>query len=163
MRWMTDRRIRDVAVMPLDRSGSDLDMMEIHFPAGIPASLRATLEVAATSASAAWRRRQRGRIARILSASPAIAERLSAEEPALRPSPLSPVNPLGLTAAELRICVLFRDGHPVNDLARHLRISDSTLRTHLRSIYAKAGVGGQVDLVRLLLAAGSESPARLAG
>jgi DNA-binding CsgD family transcriptional regulator len=161
VRWMADRRFRDVAVLPLDRSGSDLDLMEIHFPTVIPASLRGTLEVAAAAASAAWRRRQKGRIARLLSVAPALAERLSAAEPALAPTPLSPANPLGLTAAETRICVLFRDGHPMHDLARQLRISESTLRTHLRSIYAKAGVGGQVDLVRLLLATGSEPQARL--
>jgi DNA-binding CsgD family transcriptional regulator len=163
LRWMADRSFRDVAVMPLDRTGADLDLMEIHFPAAVPPSLRATLEVAAASASAAWRRREKGRIARLLSATPALAERLSGAEPPTMLSPLSPANPLGLTAAELRICVLFRDGHPTHDLASYLRISESTLRTHLRSIYAKAGVGGQVDLVRLLLSAGTEQKTWQAG
>jgi DNA-binding CsgD family transcriptional regulator len=159
LRWMADRRFRDVAVMPLDRTGSDFDLIEIHFHAAIPASSRATLEVAAASASAAWRRRQKGRIARLLSATLALTERLSAAEPSTMLSPLSSANPLGLTAAELRICVLFRDGHPTHDLARHLGVSESTLRTHLRNIYAKAAVGGQVDLVRLLLSTGAEQQA----
>jgi DNA-binding CsgD family transcriptional regulator len=163
LRWMADRRLRDAAVVPLDRAGSDLDILEIHLPAALSPTLRAELEVAATAMSAAWRRRQKGRIARLLSATPAIAERLAQEAPAARPSPLSPVNPLGLTAAELRICVLFRDGHPPHQMAQHLKLSESTLRTHLRSIYAKAGVAGQLDLVRLLLAAEPDKPPRMAG
>jgi DNA-binding CsgD family transcriptional regulator len=163
LRWMADRRLRDSAVIPLDRGGSDLDILEIHFPAALSPAFRAELEVAATAMSAAWRRRQKGRIARLLSATPAIAERLAQEAPAARPSPLSPVNPLGLTAAELRICVLFRNGHPPHQMAQHLKVSESTLRTHLRSIYAKAGVGGQLDLVRLLLAAEPDKPPRMAG
>jgi DNA-binding CsgD family transcriptional regulator len=163
LRWMADRRLRDAAVIPLDRAGADLDLVEIHVPAPLSPALHAELEVAATAMSVAWRRRQRGRIARLLSASPAIAERLAQDAPAARLSPLSPANPLGLTAAELRICVLFRNGHPAHQMAQHLKVSDSTLRTHLRSIYAKAGVGGQVDLVRLLLAAEPDGPSRMAG
>jgi DNA-binding CsgD family transcriptional regulator len=162
LRWMADRRLRDAVIIPLDRSGTDLDIIEIHVPALLSATLRAELEVAAMAMSIAWQRRQKGRIARLLSATPAIAERL-AQDVAARPSPLSPANPLGLTAAELRICVLFRNGHPAHQMALHLKVSESTLRTHLRSIYAKAGVGGQLDLVRLLLAAEPDKPPRMAG
>jgi DNA-binding CsgD family transcriptional regulator len=163
LRWMADRRLRDTAVIPLDRAGSDLDLLELHFAAPLSAPLRAELDVAATAMSAAWQRRQKGRIARLLSATPAIAERLAQDAPGTQPSPLSPANPLGLTAAELRICVLFRNGHPPQQMAQHLKVSESTLRTHLRSIYAKAGVAGQLDLVRLLLAAEPDKPPRMAG
>jgi DNA-binding CsgD family transcriptional regulator len=163
LRWMADRRLRDTVVIPLDRAGTDLDLIEIHFPAVLPSPLRGELDVAAMAMAAAWQRRQKGRIARLLSATPAIAERLAQDAPAARPSPLSPANPLGLTAAELRICVLFRNGHPPQQMAQHLRVSESTLRTHLRSIYAKAGVAGQLDLVRLLLSAEPDKPPRLAG
>ncbi len=48
-------------------------------------------------------------------------------------------------------------------MAQHLKVSESTLRTHLRSIYAKAGVAGQLDLVRLLLSADPDKPPRMAG
>ncbi len=163
LRWTADRRLRDTAVIPLDRSGSDLDLLEIHFPAVLSSTLRAELAVAATAMSVAWQRRQKGRIARILSATPALAERLAQDTLVARPSPLSPANPLGLTAAELRICVLFRNGHPPQQMAQHLKVSESTLRTHLRSIYAKAGVAGQLDLVRLLLSADPDKPPRMAG
>ena len=164
LRWMADRRLRDTAVIPLDRAGLRPRHPRTPSPRGpVSATLRAELDVAATAMSAAWQRRQKGRIARLLSATPAIAERLAQEASTARPSPLSPANPLGLTAAELRICVLFRNGHPAHEMAQHLKVSESTLRTHLRSIYAKAGVGGQLDLVRLLLAADPDKPPRMAG
>lgn len=163
LRWSADRRLKDAAVVPLDRSGTSLDLLELHFPSRLDAPLRADLEVAVSSASAAWRRREKGRIARLLSATPAIAERLAQEVPSPSPSPLSPANPLGLTAAEMRICALMSAGHPAHAMTSHLKISESTLRTHLRSIYAKAGVGGQVDLVRLLLSASTGERTSQAG
>jgi DNA-binding CsgD family transcriptional regulator len=163
LRWMADRRLRDAAVVPLDKTGTEADTLELHFTAPVSRPLHVSLEMAAVAASAAWRRRQKGRIARILSAAPAVADRLSLEIPAHRQSPLSAANPLRLTAAELRICILFRNGHPPQDMARHLKISDSTLRTHLRSIYAKAGVTGQVALVRLLIAVETDGESRRAG
>ncbi len=163
LRWMADRRFRDAAVVPLDTSETEADMLELHFTGSLPRPLHVSLETVAMAASAAWRRRPKGRIARILSATPAVADRLAQEIPSHGQSPLSAANPLGLTAAELRICILFRNGHPAQDMARHLKISDSTLRTHLRSIYAKAGVTGQVALVRLLIAGETDGAPRMAG
>jgi hypothetical protein len=43
------------------------------------------------------------------------------------------------------------------------KASQSTRRVHLSSIYAKAAVAGQLDLVRLLFAAEPDKPPRLAG
>lgn len=161
--WSADRRLKDAAVVPLDRSSNSLDLLELHFPSVLDAPLRAELEIAAVAASAAWRRRAKGRIARLLSATPGITERLAREVQSDRVSPLSPANPLGLTAAEMRICALLSSGYPAHAMTSHLKISESTLRTHLRSIYAKAGVGGQVDLVHLLLSSGTGQPAWQAG
>jgi DNA-binding CsgD family transcriptional regulator len=160
--WMADRRLRDTVVVPLDRSGTDLDILEIHFQAPVSQSLRASLEVAAIAASTAWRRRQKGRISRLLSAAPSIAGRVERQGEADRTSPLAPGNPLDLTGAEMRVCVLLRNGHSSREMTDILRISDSTLRTHLRSVYAKVGVSGQMELVRLLLSTGPDIPSRLA-
>lgn len=42
-------------------------------------------------------------------------------------------------------------GHDLPQAGKALGIADSTLRSHLRSIFAKTGVAGQVGLLRLLL------------
>ena len=103
----------------------------------------------AAAAAEAWGRRPEGRIARILRAAPAINENLSLGRQTVHP--LSESNPLGLTAAEVRICGMMQRGVDLTEASKSLAIADSTLRSHLRSIFAKAGVAGQVGLVRMLL------------
>jgi len=47
---------------------------------------------------------------------------------------------------------MMQSGLTTTDLMENARISESTLRTHLRNIYSKTEVSGQLELVRLLLA-----------
>lgn len=152
-RWLSDRGIREVAAIPLDRDGMETDILELYMPVPLRAQSRTHLECLASAAATAWSRRQKGRISRVLSAMPAVTERLAQELTPRGATLLSPSNPANLTAAEMRICAMFSAGHSTTDLTRALQISDSTLRTHLRNIYAKTGVSGQVELVRVLLSA----------
>jgi DNA-binding CsgD family transcriptional regulator len=55
-----------------------------------------------------------------------------------------------LTAAELRIATLFFEGHDPVEIAGQLKLSEHTVRTHLRNIYAKCGVRGQAELMKKL-------------
>jgi DNA-binding CsgD family transcriptional regulator len=152
-RWMSDRRFREVAIIPLSWSETEIDILELYLPARLSAHVRAHLECVAAAVAAAWARREKGMITRRLSAAPAIsgtAARTNHDAVSL----LSPSNPSRLTAAEMRICGMVESGATTSDISRTLRISESTLRTHLRSIYAKTGVGGQVELVHALLRSG---------
>jgi DNA-binding CsgD family transcriptional regulator len=151
LRWMGDRGIRQVAAIPLDRTDIELDAIELYFSKPLPDDLRANLEIVAATAMHAWRRRRKGRIARLLRATPAIAERMAQPLMPAAISPLSSSNPFNLTAAEMRICGLLQGGHSSASVMGNLQISEPTLRTHLRNIYAKTGTRGQVDLVRVLL------------
>lgn len=54
-----------------------------------------------------------------------------------------------LTAAEARVARAIVAGETVETLAVRQRISESTVRSQLKSIYAKTGMKGQIDLVRL--------------
>jgi DNA-binding CsgD family transcriptional regulator len=57
----------------------------------------------------------------------------------------------GLTGAELRVLLgLAEDATPA-DIARRYGIAPSTVRTHLKSLFAKTGAKRQKDLVKLLL------------
>lgn len=147
--WMEARGFRDAMLIPLSSVGEKTDVLEFYLTVPLDRLRRSGVETLAVAMADAWGRRPQGRIARILHAAPAIQERLSHGRPV--GDPLSESNPLGLTAAELRICGMIRQGSPLAEAGQTLGIADSTVRTHLRSIFAKAGVAGQVGLVRILL------------
>lgn len=55
----------------------------------------------------------------------------------------------GLTPAEIRVAELLVGGYDRPAAARVLGVSEQTLRTHGKAIFAKMGINRQVDLVRL--------------
>ncbi len=55
-----------------------------------------------------------------------------------------------LTSREWAVVTRLLDGQRVSAIAADLFVSQSTVRNHLSSIYAKLGVHSQVDLIRLL-------------
>jgi len=55
-----------------------------------------------------------------------------------------------LTSREWAVLTRLLDGQRVSAIAADLFLSHSTVRNHLSSIYAKLGVDGQVDLIRLM-------------
>ena len=57
----------------------------------------------------------------------------------------------GLTGAELRVLLGLADGATPADIAQRYGIAPSTVRTHLKSLFAKTGAKRQKDLVKLLL------------
>jgi len=63
-----------------------------------------------------------------------------------------------LTSREWAVLTRLLDGQRVPAIAADLYVSQSTVRNHLSSIYAKLGVHSQVDLIRLLRH-GTKSPA----
>lgn len=151
-RWLEDRGLREVSVIPLDSAEPECTLLELYHAAPPSQAAGALLVDVAEALVAAWSRRRSGLIARLLAATPALADRARGGRGAGQAPLLSPSNPRGLTAAETRICQMIRCGYNIGEILERSRISKSTLRTHLRSIYAKAEVSGHVGLVRLLLA-----------
>ena len=58
---------------------------------------------------------------------------------------------LRLTRMEARVSARLAEGLSVNEIAGALGVRISTVRTHLKSAYAKTGARGQTDLIRLAL------------
>lgn len=56
----------------------------------------------------------------------------------------------GITGRELEICMLVKDGKENGEIAGRLFISPHTVKTHLRSIFAKAGVNTRAKLMAAL-------------
>jgi DNA-binding CsgD family transcriptional regulator len=57
----------------------------------------------------------------------------------------------GLTPTEAKVACEFAMGHSYRQVARHLNISEDTVRAHIKQIYPKTRVNRQSDLVRLVL------------
>lgn len=148
-RWLEIRGITEVVVIALGPEGDAMDLLELHLTHRLTPAQRSRLADLAEALTFAWGRRPEGRVVRMLSDAPAIAQRLGAPPPPA--GPLSVANPWRLTPTEMRICGLIRDGLAVTDIVDKIGVAESTLRSHLRNIYAKAGVSGQVGLLRSLL------------
>lgn len=56
----------------------------------------------------------------------------------------------GLSSREAQIVAYVAQGYNAPYIAERLAISDSTVRSHLRVVYQKAGVGSRMELVELL-------------
>ena len=57
---------------------------------------------------------------------------------------------LGLTAAESRVAVLLAQGMSVREIAVATGRRESTIRTHVKHMFAKHEISRQADLVRLV-------------
>ena len=58
---------------------------------------------------------------------------------------------LGLTPTESRVAVMLAEGHSVREIAAAIQRKESTIRYHVKRIFAKQGLKRQADLVRLVL------------
>ena len=74
-------------------------------------------------------------------------------EPARRGhiDPVVVARTLGLTPTESRVAVRLAEGQTVRDIAAATGRKEGSIRWHLKRIYDKRGLSGQVDLVRLVL------------
>ena len=75
------------------------------------------------------------------------------QKPELSPSAelLGDANPARLSRAEFRVCLMLSRGLSLKVVREQLGIGESTLRTHLRSIYAKTNTENQAELLYRLL------------
>lgn len=56
----------------------------------------------------------------------------------------------GLTAAELRLCLSLTDGLTAADYSEKYRVTDNTVRSQLKAVFAKTNTRRQGDLLRLI-------------
>ena len=63
---------------------------------------------------------------------------------------LEPSNPAKLSRCEFRVCTMIKYGLTTKAIAQELSVHQSTIRSHLRSIYSKTGVNGQMELLHRL-------------
>lgn len=131
----------------LDRSTSNADFLEIHFGHPIREGFAQYMSLVGPVLSDCWKKRALGRFAEAKLAKAPVKP----ETPASK-NILSLDNPCRLSRAEYRVCSLLARGLNNNALVSELSVTMSTLRTHLRNIYAKTETCSQSELVHALLA-----------
>lgn len=59
-----------------------------------------------------------------------------------------------LTERECEVFALLAQARTVEDIARHLEISDNTVKTHIKRIYKKMGIHSRQDVIDFALSNG---------
>lgn len=62
-----------------------------------------------------------------------------------------------LSDRELEVAAAYVDGQTYKEIARHLKIAPSTVRTHLRTVYRKLGVTSRMELLSALSPTGDSA------
>ena len=157
--WQLSRGIKEVAVMILAGNQHRFDYVEFHFERALELSERFEIEALLPTIIRSWAGRKSGLVTsarmddRIYRArANADADRLKWDAPILGMS-----NPAKLSRAEFRVCLLLSRGLSVKGLTDELGLSEATVRTHLRSIFAKTQTSSQAELLYRILSSGPES------
>ena len=156
--WRGRRGVTEIVVMPLAQSAQQSDYIEFHFSRALAKSERIEVEALVPTIVRSWGGRKPGLV------TGAVAnERLSqARHRALNMRPdwdtplLGMSNPANLSRAEFRVCLLVSRGLSVRGMCKELGLSDSTVRTHLRAIYAKTGTSSMAELLYRVLSGGRD-------
>lgn len=158
--WRRDRQMVEIAVLVLASDQRHSDFLELHFRNPLTGVALETLNSLAQALAYAWTQRNEAYVMQlVLNAKNRNAP--PRQEPA-RPI-LDSSNPLHLSRAEFRICMLAGRGMHAKEIAQELSLQESTVRCHLRNIYKKTGATGQMDLMyRLHGAPAVPGSARLA-
>lgn len=140
--------VRDLALVALDCRGGTWDFLELHFAAYISTNERNLIELLAKSLAKTWRSRLPGLALKLQHLSRFNRSRATVE---IHDAAILDVdNPAGLSRCEYRICCLVREGLAAKKIATELNIRESTVRSHLHSIYSKTETSGQMELLHRL-------------
>ena len=148
------QHIAEGLVIPLAQHSTALDFLEMGFRHPLDEHQLDQLVLLGPVLAQIWQKRNVGcfltsvlRLGRRDKAGP----RRSKEDAAAARPVLSVENPYRLSRAEFRVCLLMSKGMTRVNLIHSLGITPSTLRTHLRNIYAKTDTHSEADLLRVLM------------
>lgn len=156
--WRLSRGIVEIAVVAMETAGVQNDYLELHFKSDLDRAAKAEIETLMPTLVRAWAGRKTGLVTRaqmdermVRARENAKAERIKPSEPILGVS-----NPARLSRAEFRVCLLLSRGLSVKAVTDELGLSESTIRTHLRSIYSKTETSGLAELLYRILSTTSD-------
>lgn len=145
-RFHRRRLLTELAVILLAVEEKSAMFLEMHFSVHRGVGQHALITMCAPTLADTWSRRKPGLMTELI---------LQRSRPNPTPVATAPIlstdNPARLSRAEFRVCLLLSRGLSTKRVCSELRISESTLRSHLRNIYAKTEACSQSELLYLLL------------
>jgi DNA-binding NarL/FixJ family response regulator len=147
--WQAARHLKELAVLVLSSGPTFRDHIELHFRDYLAHDLQTTLSVVVPTMARVWASRKAGLVTRMI-----VNHRQERGEwgRAGRSLPiLGSENPAHLSRAEFRVSLLLGHGLSVQGVAEALSLSEATIRTHLRNIYAKTETANLAELVFQLI------------
>lgn len=149
------RKLVDLVVIPLSIEEKAIFFLEFHFATEARGTQFAMLNSIASTLKETWSHRRPGLMTELILNRQRPDPKVTGDGPLLGPD-----NPARLSRAEFRVCLMLSRGLSQQATAEELEICESTLRTHLGSIYEKTGTSGMAELLFRLLSGGSAvSPA----
>ncbi len=140
--------IRDLALAAFESRRGNWDFLELQFATYISTNDRALIEFLTNALSKSWGARLPGIARKFQHRSRFTRARSKAE---YRSTAILDVeNPAGLSRSEYRICCLIQEGLAAKNIANQLNIQESTVRSHLHSIFSKTETSGQMELLHRL-------------
>ncbi|MDU8946034.1 helix-turn-helix transcriptional regulator [Ovoidimarina sediminis] len=139
------RRLTELAVVPIATSDKSLDFLEFHFANPLGPDGYAILNTVVSTLTRTWANRKPGLF------TDAMLRRKAPDNTGTSAPILGCDNPAKLSRAEFRVCLLLSRGLSKQHIIDELRISRSTLRSHLRSVYLKTGTNSHSELLYKLL------------
>lgn len=149
LEWQAARRMSEFVVLVLASGNSTRDHIELHFRTALSREMETVLKVMLPEMARSWSNRKSGLVTRAI-VNRKVNEATNFRNPT-RVRILSSDNPSQLSRAEFRVCLLLSRGAMIQAVANELSLSEATIRTHLRNIYAKTGSGSLAELVFRLL------------
>jgi len=147
--WQTARDMKEFAVLILASGPITRDHIELHFRQPLAQPAQTTLSTVLPSMARTWASRQVGLITRTV-----INHRLpspSDTHVAASKALLAIDNPAHLSRAEFRVCLLLSRGLSVAGVCAELSLAETTIRSHLRNIYAKTETSSLAELIFCLV------------
>lgn len=138
--------IAETVVVTLALDEKWADYLEMHFAQAQQGGAQGLFNTLADTLSRTWVRRSPGLFSDAILQSQAQAHR------GFHGPILSTANPARLSRAEFRVCVLLSRGLNTQAVCSELALSPSTLKAHLRRIFAKTETSSMAELIYLLLA-----------
>jgi len=139
-------RFQELAVIPLTVSEKYIDFLEIHFAEKLNIDQINVLNTFVRTLVKTWASRSPG-----LFVDASLSQKTKLASGDRGADLLSDKNPARLSRAEYRVCMLISHGLHTGAIEKELCISTSTLRSHLRNIYAKTNATSQSELTYMLL------------